>query len=290
MSTEIVSNANAAAISKAKAKVEKLEIDGMIYYIIPNGNCNIKSGFIYCNYLMNNNETNETINSIKTKLTQVYSTTGQELNLMIGKCADTQTVYGTFLSKTCIPFDEPLKEGDTMTDEEGNEIVMKISYHDNIFKAKQTELKEALVEAASVCGISIRFVNYADLFSVGKTDQIKKRNPVKKQPKKDKPEGTKNVKLNKKDDDKKSDEKDDKKSDDKKVEDKKADDKKPEAKKSAVPRKPGKINKKNTGDDEVLVGDEENKPKKPSLKKPIPKKIETEDEDFDAPETSAPEN
>lgn len=313
----IANNTNAAASATAKAKTAKVGSDGVIYYIVPNANSLLKSGYIYCNYLMDNNANNESITNIRDKLMSIYSTCGNEIDIMIAKCADTENVFGTFLNNYCLAYgktheeiEQQIKDNKKIMNdgEKDIEIEDKIFYHNNVFKAKQTDLKETLIEASTTCGYMLKFVKYADMFAVGVADKVIKKGTKKPAPKKENKETvkSKDVKLEspKKDDKKEEDKKDDKKDekeDEKpkskvirkpKPEEKKDDEKKVETKTEA---KSVKLNKKK---DEVIEEDDdddiiEKKPTKKMPPKKTPKKeevIEEDDDDFDAPAKTAPKN
>lgn len=255
----------------------KTEADGIIYYIIPNTSCVLKSGYIYCNYLMDDNENKDNMNTMREKLMRLYSTNGKDLSIMLSYCSDTKDVFSEFINRCCIEFTDEK----TDKSEETSLIEMKkFEFHNNIFKIKQTELKEALKLAANVKGYTLKFINFTEMHKVELVDSSK---PITKKTRKTPEKKSKDVKLNKKDD----------KKEEVKEEVKKEETKKEEVKetttKSKVPRKTKPIEESDEEADEEA--DKETKPKvkqtpkvetKPEGAKKVGlKKKQVVEEDFD---------
>ncbi len=99
--------------------------DGLIYYIVPCNKTVLKSNYIYCGYLILDNEQKETIIDIKKRLTKLYAIK-DSLPLYIIKTPETKKIYDMLVDK--------------FTTE---------THHDNIFMTNQTELKENSVVIGS---------------------------------------------------------------------------------------------------------------------------------------------
>lgn len=152
---------------RVNIKQLKEESDGIIYYIVPNAKSLLKAGYIYCGYIMNN----EDINNIYEDLLMDYSLFGNELDLMISYCKMTKEVYNAFVNDYCEEFGKTneeiqnqIKESVRVTkDEKGKNISHcdVILYHGFIFKCKQTEFKEYFIESANSLGCMLKFIKYS---------------------------------------------------------------------------------------------------------------------------------
>lgn len=130
--------------SNVKKVVQTKPKDGIIYFTVSNANCLLKSGYFYCNYLLDNNEQKDNIDSMQQKLSNVYSATGETIDLVYAACVDTKNIFERFVSDYCIGFGDEEVEG-------------KIKNHANIFKSTATILKQYLNSAAIKCGFDITF-------------------------------------------------------------------------------------------------------------------------------------
>lgn len=237
---------------RVNVKQLKEESDGIIYYIVPNAKSLLKAGYIYCNYLLKN----EDINNIYEDLLVDYSVFGNELDVMIAYCKQTKEVYDKFISDRCKEFDKTNEEIQnqiknsvkiTTNDKGKNTSCYQIVlYHGNIFKCKQTEFKEYFIESANNLGCMLKFVKYSkEEVKKTKVKDVKPKNVrIKKQKenvKEDVKEDVKNnVTVNEKET--KEDNKSNKnKPEDKVKEDIKVDLVKRKTTKSKVSRKPKQI-------------------------------------------------
>ena len=175
---------------RVNIKQLKEESDGIIYYIVPNAKTLLKAGYIYCGYIMNN----EDINNIYEDLLVDYSLFGNELDLMISYCKMTKEVYDAFVNDYCEEFGKTneeiqnqIKESVRVTkDEKGKNISHcdVILYHGYIFKSKQTEFKEYFIESANSLGCMLKFIKYS---KDTKEKEIKTKETITKAPKIKKP-------------------------------------------------------------------------------------------------------
>ena len=127
--------------------------DGLIYYIVPCNKTVLKSNYIYCGYLILDNEQKETIVDIKKRLTKLYAIK-DSLPLYIIKTPETKKIY------------------DMLVDKFTPEI-----HHDNIFMTNQTELKEKITDIGYELNYVLKVVNYEKENSVvigSKPDKKKK--------------------------------------------------------------------------------------------------------------------
>ena len=127
--------------------------DGLIYYIVPCNKTILKSNYIYCGYLILDNEQKETIIDIKKRLTKLYAIK-DSLPLYIIKTPETKKIYDMLVDK--------------FTPE---------THHDNIFMTNQTELKEKITDIGYELNYVLKVVNYEKENSVvigSKPDKKKK--------------------------------------------------------------------------------------------------------------------
>ena len=127
--------------------------DGLIYYIVPCNKTILKSNYIYCGYLILDNEQKETIIDIKKRLTKLYAIK-DNLPLYIIKTPETKKIYDMLVDK--------------FTTE---------THHDNIFMTNQTELKEKITDIGYELNYVLKVVNYEKENSVvigSKPDKKKK--------------------------------------------------------------------------------------------------------------------
>lgn len=127
--------------------------DGLIYYIVPCNKTVLKSNYIYCGYLILDNEQKETIIDIKKRLTKLYAIK-DSLPLYIIKTPETKKIYDMLVDK--------------FTPE---------THHDNIFMTNQTELKEKITDIGYELNYVLKVVNYEKENSVvigSKPDKKKK--------------------------------------------------------------------------------------------------------------------
>ena len=175
---------------RVNIKQLKEESDGIIYYIVPNAKSLLKAGYIYCGYIMNN----EDINNIYEDLLVDYSLFGNELDLMISYCKMTKEVYDAFVNDYCEEFgktneeiQDQIKESVRVTKNEKGKNISHcdiILYHGYIFKSKQTDFKEYFIESANNLGCMLKFIKYSK-----DTKEIKKET-ITKTPKIRKPKET----------------------------------------------------------------------------------------------------
>ena len=175
---------------RVNIKQLKEESDGIIYYIVPNAKSLLKAGYIYCGYIMNN----EDINNIYEDLLVDYSLFGNELDLMISYCKMTKEVYNAFVNDYCEEFgktneeiQDQIKESVRVTKNEKGKNISHcdiILYHGYIFKSKQTDFKEYFIESANNLGCVLKFIKYSK-----DTKEIKKET-ITKTPKIRKPKET----------------------------------------------------------------------------------------------------
>ena len=175
---------------RVNIKQLKEESDGIIYYIVPNAKSLLKAGYIYCGYIMNN----EDINNIYEDLLVDYSLFGNELDLMISYCKMTKEVYNAFVNDYCEEFgktneeiQDQIKESVRVTKNEKGKNISHcdiILYHGYIFKSKQTDFKEYFIESANNLGCMLKFIKYSK-----DTKEIKKET-ITKTPKIRKPKET----------------------------------------------------------------------------------------------------
>ena len=153
---------------RVNIKQLKEESDGIIYYIVPNAKSLLKAGYIYCGYIMNN----EDINNIYEDLLVDYSLFGNELDLMISYCKMTKEVYNAFVNDYCEEFgktneeiQDQIKESVRVTKNEKGKNISHcdiILYHGYIFKSKQTDFKEYFIESANNLGCMLKFIKYSN--------------------------------------------------------------------------------------------------------------------------------
>ena len=171
---------------RVNIKQLKEESDGIIYYIVPNAKSLLKAGYIYCGYIMNN----EDINNIYEDLLVDYSLFGNELDLMISYCKMTKEVYNAFVNDYCEEFgktneeiQDQIKESVRVTKNEKGKNISHcdiILYHGYIFKSKQTEFKEYFIESANNLGCTLKFIKYSkdtketEKETITKTPKIRK--------------------------------------------------------------------------------------------------------------------
>ena len=175
---------------RVNIKQLKEESDGIIYYIVPNAKSLLKAGYIYCGYIMNN----EDINNIYEDLLVDYSLFGNDLDLMISYCKMTKEVYDAFVNDYCEEFgktneeiQDQIKESVRVTKNEKGKNISHcdiILYHGYIFKSKQTDFKEYFIESANNLGCMLKFIKYSK-----DTKEIKKET-ITKTPKIRKPKET----------------------------------------------------------------------------------------------------
>lgn len=171
---------------RVNIKQLKEESDGIIYYIVPNAKSLLKAGYIYCGYIMNN----EDINNIYEDLLVDYSLFGNELDLMISYCKMTKEVYNAFVNDYCEEFgktneeiQDQIKESVRVTKNEKGKNISHcdiILYHGYIFKSKQTDFKEYFIESANNLGCMLKFIKYSkdtketEKETITKTPKIRK--------------------------------------------------------------------------------------------------------------------
>ena len=171
---------------RVNIKQLKEESDGIIYYIVPNAKSLLKAGYIYCGYIMNN----EDINNIYEDLLVDYSLFGNELDLMISYCKMTKEVYNAFVNDYCEEFgktneeiQDQIKESVRVTKNEKGKNISHcdiILYHGYIFKSKQTDFKEYFIESANNLGCMLKFSKYSkdtretEKETITKTPKIRK--------------------------------------------------------------------------------------------------------------------
>ena len=175
---------------RVNIKQLKEESDGIIYYIVPNAKSLLKAGYIYCGYIMNN----EDINNIYEDLLVDYSLFGNDLDLMISYCKMTKEVYNAFVNDYCEEFgktneeiQDQIKESVRVTKNEKGKNISHcdiILYHGYIFNSKQTDFKEYFIESANNLGCMLKFIKYSK-----DTKEIKKET-ITKTPKIRKPKET----------------------------------------------------------------------------------------------------
>ena len=171
---------------RVNIKQLKEESDGIIYYIVPNAKSLLKAGYIYCGYIMNN----EDINNIYEDLLVDYSLFGNDLDLMISYCKMTKEVYDAFVNDYCEEFgktneeiQDQIKESVRVTKNEKGKNISHcdiILYHGYIFKSKQTDFKEYFIESANNLGCMLKFIKYSkdtketEKETITKTPKIRK--------------------------------------------------------------------------------------------------------------------
>ena len=171
---------------RVNIKQLKEESDGIIYYIVPNAKSLLKAGYIYCGYIMNN----EDINNIYEDLLVDYSLFGNELDLMISYCKMTKEVYDTFVNDYCEEFgktneeiQDQIKESVRVTKNEKGKNISHcdiILYHGYIFKSKQTDFKEYFIESANSLGCMLKFIKYSKDTKETKKETITKAPKIRK--------------------------------------------------------------------------------------------------------------
>lgn len=171
---------------RVNIKQLKEESDGIIYYIVPNAKSLLKAGYIYCGYIMNN----EDINNIYEDLLVDYSLFGNELDLMISYCKMTKEVYNAFVNDYCEEFgktneeiQDQIKESVRVTKNEKGKNISHcdiILYHGYIFKSKQTEFKEYFIESANNLGCMLKFIKYSKDTKETKKETITKTPKIRK--------------------------------------------------------------------------------------------------------------
>lgn len=263
---------------RVNIKQLKEESDGIIYYIVPNAKSLLKTGYIYCDYLLKK----EDIDSVYEDLLIDYSVFGNELNVMIGYCKQTKEVYDAFINDYCQEFDKTKEEIQNQIkdsvkvskNEKGKNTssYQTVLYHGNIFKCRQTEFKEYFIESANNIGCVLKFVKYSkEEVKESKKDSKPKNVRIKKQ-KETKEDVKDNVTVNKKETKELDNKSNENKPDDKVKEDIKVDLVKKKTTKSKVSRKPKQIidddliTDEPTGgtvkEDKEVVKDEKNEIKK----------------------------
>ena len=171
---------------RVNIKQLKEESDGIIYYIVPNAKSLLKAGYIYCGYIMNN----EDINNIYEDLLVDYSLFGNELDLMISYCKMTKEVYNAFVNDYCEEFgktneeiQDQIKESVRVTKNEKGKNISHcdiILYHGYIFKSKQTDFKEYFIESANNLGCMLKFIKYSKDTKETKKETITKTPKIRK--------------------------------------------------------------------------------------------------------------
>ena len=171
---------------RVNIKQLKEESDGIIYYIVPNAKSLLKAGYIYCGYIMNN----EDINNIYEDLLVDYSVFGNELDLMISYCKMTKEVYDAFVNDYCEEFgktneeiQDQIKESVRVTKNEKGKNISHcdiILYHGYIFKSKQTDFKEYFIESANNLGCVLKFIKYSKDTKETKKETITKTPKIRK--------------------------------------------------------------------------------------------------------------
>ena len=171
---------------RVNIKQLKEESDGIIYYIVPNAKSLLKAGYIYCGYIMNN----EDINNIYEDLLVDYSLFGNELDLMISYCKMTKEVYDAFVNDYCEEFgktneeiQDQIKESVRVTKNEKGKNISHcdiILYHGYIFKSKQTDFKEYFIESANSLGCVLKFIKYSKDTKETKKETITKTPKIRK--------------------------------------------------------------------------------------------------------------
>ena len=171
---------------RVNIKQLKEESDGIIYYIVPNAKSLLKAGYIYCGYIMNN----EDINNIYEDLLVDYSLFGNELDLMISYCKMTKEVYNAFVNDYCEEFgktneeiQDQIKESVRVTKNEKGKNISHcdiILYHGYIFKSKQTDFKEYFIESANNLGCVLKFIKYSKDTKETKKETITKTPKIRK--------------------------------------------------------------------------------------------------------------
>lgn len=232
---------------RVNIKQLKEELDGIIYYIVPNAKSLLKAGYIYCDYLLKK----EDIDSVYEDLLIDYSVFGNELDVMIGYCKQTKEVYDAFINDYCQEFDKTKEEIQNQIkdsvkvskNEKGKNTssYQTVLYHENIFKCRQTEFKEYFIESANNIGCVLKFVKYSkEEVKETKKDSKPKNVRIKKQ-KETKEDVKDNVTVNKKETKELDNKSNENKPDDKVKEDIKVDLVKKKTTKSKVSRKPKQI-------------------------------------------------
>ena len=171
---------------RVNIKQLKEESDGIIYYIVPNAKSLLKAGYIYCGYIMNN----EDINNIYEDLLVDYSLFGNDLDLMISYCKMTKEVYNAFVNDYCEEFgktneeiQDQIKESVRVTKNEKGKNISHcdiILYHGYIFKSKQTDFKEYFIESANNLGCMLKFIKYSKDTKETKKETITKTPKIRK--------------------------------------------------------------------------------------------------------------
>ena len=171
---------------RVNIKQLKEESDGIIYYIVPNAKSLLKAGYIYCGYIMNN----EDINNIYEDLLVDYSLFGNDLDLMISYCKMTKEVYDAFVNDYCEEFgktneeiQDQIKESVRVTKNEKGKNISHcdiILYHGYIFKSKQTDFKEYFIESANNLGCVLKFIKYSKDTKETKKETITKAPKIRK--------------------------------------------------------------------------------------------------------------
>ena len=171
---------------RVNIKQLKEESDGIIYYIVPNAKSLLKAGYIYCGYIMNN----EDINNIYEDLLVDYSLFGNDLDLMISYCKMTKEVYDAFVNDYCEEFgktneeiQDQIKESVRVTKNEKGKNISHcdiILYHGYIFKSKQTDFKEYFIESANSLGCMLKFIKYSKDTKETKKETITKAPKIRK--------------------------------------------------------------------------------------------------------------
>ena len=171
---------------RVNIKQLKEESDGIIYYIVPNAKSLLKAGYIYCGYIMNN----EDINNIYEDLLVDYSLFGNDLDLMISYCKMTKEVYNAFVNDYCEEFgktneeiQDQIKESVRVTKNEKGKNISHcdiILYHGCIFKSKQTDFKEYFIESANNLGCMLKFIKYSKDTKETKKETITKTPKIRK--------------------------------------------------------------------------------------------------------------
>ena len=171
---------------RVNIKQLKEESDGIIYYIVPNAKSLLKAGYIYCGYIMNN----EDINNIYEDLLVDYSLFGNDLDLMISYCKMTKEVYDAFVNDYCEEFgktneeiQDQIKESVRVTKNEKGKNISHcdiILYHGYIFKSKQTDFKEYFIESANSLGCVLKFIKYSKDTKETKKETITKTPKIRK--------------------------------------------------------------------------------------------------------------
>lgn len=160
-----------------KKKTQVVLKDGIIYFTISNVNSLLKTGYFYCNYILDSNEQNDNIDTMQRKLSNVYSANGELIDLCFFASSKTKEIFERFVSDYCVDF----SDNETEDDKE------RIKHHDNIFKTTATILKKHLSDAAIKCGFDITFKttkssNSVKVYDESKPKQTRTRK-TKKEPK-----------------------------------------------------------------------------------------------------------